>query len=103
MPFARHSGYTFSAVSVRQNAPSGPGVYGLSNGREWVFVGTSDNIQAALMGHLREIDTALRARGVSGFTFEQCQPEAMGERRNRLIAELEPVCNQPAAHSNFQA
>ena len=93
MPFARHSGYTFSVVSVQQNAPACSGIYGLSNGREWVFIGTSDNIQAALLDHLRELDEAIRSRGVAGFTFEPCGPERRTERRNRLITELGPVCN----------
>jgi len=93
MPFARHSGYTFSVVSVRQNAPVSSGIYGLSNGREWVFIGAADNIQAALLGHLRELDAAFRSRGVAGFTFESCEPGLRNQRRNRLITELEPVCN----------
>jgi hypothetical protein len=31
MPFARHSSYSFTAASIRQNAPAWGGIYGLSN------------------------------------------------------------------------
>lgn len=93
MPFGRHSGYTFSTVSIQQNAPACSGVYGLSNAREWILVGASDDIQAALLGHLRERDTMFSSRRATGFTFEPCDPGLRSERQSRLIAELDPVCN----------
>ena len=39
-----------------------PGVYGLSNASEWVFVGVTTDIRAALMGHLQERNTVLKSR-----------------------------------------
>jgi hypothetical protein len=35
MPFARHSGYSFSTASVKKNAPAWDGIYGLSNAQGW--------------------------------------------------------------------
>ena len=71
-----------------------PGVYGLSNAREWVFVAVADDIRAALMGHLQEGNTTLKSRAPTGFTFEVCHPSQGSARVSRLVAELSPVCNK---------
>jgi hypothetical protein len=71
-----------------------PGVYGLSNAREWVFVSVADDIRAALLGHLRESDTTLKSRAPTGFTFEICHPSQTAARVSRLVTELSPVCNR---------
>jgi len=97
VPFEGYGGFSFSPVSVQKNAPSMPGVYGLSNAREWVFVGAADDIQAALMGHLREGNTVLKSRAPTGFTFEVCHPSQSAARVSRLVAELSPVCNMRIA------
>jgi hypothetical protein len=94
MPFANFGCFSFSPVSVRRNAPELAGVYGLSNGREWVFVGDADSIQAALLGHLMATETKLQSRAPTGFTFELCSSERLA-RKNRLVWELKPVCNPP--------
>ena len=57
-----------------------PGVYGLSNAREWVFVGVADDIRAALLGHLQEGNTPLKSRAPTGFTFEICHPSQSATR-----------------------
>ena len=94
MPFDRLVPYTFSLASVRNNAPAMSGVYGLSNAQEWLFVGETDNIKAALLGHLQETHTPLLERGPTGFTFELCIPHGRPARLDRLIQEYRPVCNQ---------
>ena len=71
-----------------------PGVYGLSNAREWVFVGVADDIRATLMGHLQERNTALKSHAPTGFTFEICHPSQRAARLSRLVAEYAPVCNR---------
>jgi hypothetical protein len=94
VPFEGYGGFTFSPVSVQRNAPSMPGVYGLSNAREWIFVGVADDIRAALLGHLRESATLLKSRAPTGFTFEICHPSQCAARVTRLVTELSPVCNK---------
>src|ERR1035437_8892042 len=94
VPFEGYGGFSFSRVSVQRNAPSMPGVYGLSNAREWVFVGGSDDIRATLLGHLQEGNTTLKSRAPTGFTFEICHPSQRAGRVSRLVAELSPVCNR---------
>ena len=97
MPFGRHSGFSFSTVSVRQNAPACSGVYGLSNSRGWVYVGIADDIQAALLGHLSEPDSTSNSNEATGFTFEPCEASRRTERQNRLITELRPLANYRTA------
>ena len=74
-----------------------PGVYGLSNAREWVFVGVTDDIRATLLDHLQESDTTLKSRAPTGFTFEICHPSQRAARLSRLVTELSPVCNRGIA------
>lgn len=94
MPFDRFVPYTFSLISVQKNAPALSGVYGLSNAREWIFVGETDNIKATLIRHLQETHTPLLERGPTGFVFELCAPHNRPARQERLIQEYEPVCNR---------
>ena len=94
MPFRNIAAYSFSTVSVRKNAPASSGVYGISNDHEWIFVGAADDIQAALMVHLRETGTPIQARTPMGFVYEVCGPADRIARQNRLVLEMEPVCNR---------
>ena len=67
-----------------------PGVYGLSNAREWVFVGVTNDIRASLLGHLQERNTELKSRAPTGFTFEICHPGQSGARMSRLVIGIIP-------------
>ena len=91
MPFNRFVPHAFSLVSVQRNAPGLPGVYGLSNAREWLLVEETDNIKAALLGHLQETHTALLEREPTGFTFELCVSCNRAARQERLTQEYQPV------------
>jgi hypothetical protein len=68
-------------------------VYALSNAREWLFIGSADDVQAALRSHLAEIGTKLRTAEPTGFTVELCDSVERPERLARLIHELSPSCN----------
>jgi hypothetical protein len=92
MPFENQLTLNFTAMSVRKNAPASSGVYGLSSAQEWILVGHSDNIQGQLLQHLTE-DTATNMHP-TGFTFELCSPQTRVARQDRLVRELEPVCNR---------
>jgi len=92
VPFANHFARIFTTASVQRHAPAGSGVYGLSNAREWIHGGETDNIQARLLEHLQE-RKMLAERGPTGFSFELCPPPSRVARQNRLILELQPVCN----------
>lgn len=95
MPFENSIAHAFSATSIRSHAPSGPGVYGISNAREWILIGSSENISGALMEHLREQDTFFAGRRPTGFVYEMCAAsDVRTARRNRLVQQYAPVCNQ---------
>lgn len=97
MSFAgKHSCYSFTPASIRQNAPPHPGIYALSNAREWVFVAETEDVQAALRAHLSAPGTRLRAAAPTGFTFELCDGGLRRARVSRLILELSPTCNDRA-------
>ncbi len=96
MPFHNTAAHCFSAVSVQRNAPALSGVYGICNNREWLFIGVADDIQAALLQHLRETGSLLQLRMPSGFAFEVCSPAERVVRQNRLIVEMKPACNRGA-------
>ena len=91
MPFARHSGYSFTAVSVRQNAPASGGIYGLSNAQNWIYIHAVDDIRAALLDHLNERNPTPDFRSVTGFNFEPCDTAHRSQRCSHLIQELQPV------------
>jgi hypothetical protein len=94
MPFGNHGNRAFTAISVEKNAPSASGVYGLSNAREWIYVGQCDNIKAQLLAHLHETNTFLAEQSPTGFTYELCAHGDRTARQNRLVLELKPVCNR---------
>jgi hypothetical protein len=82
-------------VAVQTYAPHASGVYGISNASEWVYIGETDDIQAALLAHLRQSDTPQMKRLPTGFVFEVCDPAARLSRQDQLVCEYEPFCNRP--------
>lgn len=94
MPFEQFTPRSFTAVSVRANAPAAPGLYGLANAQEWIYIGETENIQATLLQALRQSDSAVQKRFPTGFVFELCGSPERRDRHNRLILEYEPVCNR---------
>ena len=94
MPFERFQPRSFTPVSVRANAPAASGIYGVSNAREWIYIGETDDIQAALLHDLQRSDSTILGRRPTGFVFELCEPAARRARQDRLILEYEPVCNR---------
>lgn len=93
MPFNNFEAYTFSRASVERLAPASSGVYGLSNSREWVYIGSTDNIRAALLEHVDGFNLPVSERNPTGFSFELCPPSTRIARQDRLIHEMEPTCN----------
>jgi hypothetical protein len=94
MSFEHHGARAFTATSVRKNAPSLSGVYGLSSAREWIFIGETDDLREQLLEHLVETNTLLSARIPTGFTFEICARDGRRARQSTLVRELQPVCNR---------
>jgi len=91
MPFVGHSGYSFTAFSIRNNAPACGGIYGLSNAQAWIYIHGVDDLRAALLDHLNERNPTADFRSVTGFTFELCGNGERSQRCSRLVEELHPV------------
>lgn len=94
MPFDQFTPRPFSSGAIRSFAPLSPGVYGISNAREWIYIGVSDNIQASLLEHLDTLNSSLMKRQPAGFVYEVCDHGQGRERQDRLIREYEPFCNR---------
>jgi hypothetical protein len=93
MPFQNCVARVFKTAAIHRDAPASSGVYGLSNSREWIYIGETGNIQARLLEHLQETNTFLTSRLPTGFSFELCLPADRVARQSRLVGELEPAGN----------
>ena len=100
MPFENSLAHAFTPGSIRAHAPTQPGVYGISNSREWLYIGYTDNIQGTLMEHLQERESSLVRSLPTGFVYELALPEQQSDRCGSLIREYAPVCN--GARSTFR-
>jgi hypothetical protein len=96
VPFENHGNRSFSRISIQKNAPAASGVYGLSNSRGWIYIGETDNIQAELLGYLDRPEFFPEGERPSGFTYELGSAEHRVQRRNQLVAELDPTGNRSA-------
>lgn len=94
MPFTQLVPHPFTSNSIEMYAPASSGVYGVSNAREWVYIGVADNIKGALLAHLRELQTTLMKREPTGFVYEPCEGGHRLIRQDRLVLEYEPTCNR---------
>jgi len=96
MPFNQLTPRNFTNDGVQMYAPDVSGVYGISNAREWIYIGQTDNIQSSLLDHLHEINTTLMKREPTGFVFEVCDQARRASRQDRLVTEYGPACNRLA-------
>jgi hypothetical protein len=97
MPFNQFIPRPLTPVAVHAYAPTESGVYGISNAREWIYIGETDDIQNALLGHLQQLGTSLMKRQPTGFVYEVCDGVRRPARQDRLILEYEPTCNRHAS------
>ena len=94
-PFAenRYRKYRFEHESIVTNAPESSGVYGLYRAF-WIFIGEAENIRTRLLRHLAGDNPCINQHRPSGFAFELVSAEDHGRRRDELIHNLEPACNE---------
>jgi hypothetical protein len=85
---------SFTSNGILRFAPSNSGVYGISNGREWIYIGETENIQSALLRHLEQPATPLMLRRPTGFVYETCAAEVRPSRQDILVREYEPIFNR---------
>jgi hypothetical protein len=89
MPFDPALPRTFNAISIRAYAPTASGVYGLSNARAWLLIGETDNVQAALLEHLRD-----DGEKITGFCCETHPANGRTRRQEQLVQEYHPEGNR---------
>src|SRR5271169_3860943 len=94
MPFNQLIPRPFTPGAIQMYAPFASGVYGISNAREWIYIGKTEDIQGALLAHLQDSHTSLMKRGPTGFVFELCDQARRPARQDRLVSEYEPTCNR---------
>ena len=51
MPFDQHVPRALTPTSIRNFAPIASGVYGVSNAREWIYIGETDDIDGRIRRH----------------------------------------------------
>jgi hypothetical protein len=89
MPFPLKT-FVFDEYTIRKLAPTGPGVYGIANSENWIYIGDSDNLEAALLRHLNASDTDLVQRNPTLFAWEKTLATDRAERKIALTQELKP-------------
>ncbi len=93
MPFEKLIPHAFSANSVRGYAPAVPGVFGISNSREWIIIDESNDIRESLIQYFNDGNPEVMKHSPTGFVFEVCAPNLQRARRDRLVTEYSPICN----------
>lgn len=94
MPFGNPVPHAFTYNGIQMHAPAASGVYGISNSREWIYIGQTDDILGSLISHLQGSGVGIMNRHPSGFVFEVRGPADRSVRQDRLVAEYSPVCNR---------
>jgi|SRR5579871_1845160 len=94
MPFDQFIPRPFTAGAIRTYAPALSGVYGISNAREWLYIGETENIQNTLLTHLQNSKVSLIKLEPTGFVFEVCDGVQRLARQDRLVLEYEPTGNR---------
>ena len=94
MPFENCVAHAFTSNSISAHAPSASGVYGITNAREWIYIGVTDDIRNMLLSYLRERGSPVMDRKPSGFVYEVRDTWERTTRQSRLVMEYEPFCNR---------
>jgi hypothetical protein len=94
MPFKQLIPQPLTTMMVGAQAPPVSGIYGISNARDWIYIGETDNIRSALLAHLLDLDASVMRMQPTGFVFEVCEQVRRSARQDRLVQEYEPTCNR---------
>jgi hypothetical protein len=97
MPFSQLTPRPFTSGAVQMYAPVASGVYGISNAREWIYIGQTEDIQGALLAHLEDNEPSLMKKKPAGFVFEVCNGSRRSSRQDRLVLEYGPSCNKESS------
>ena len=87
--------YTFSRSSILLNAPEQSGIYVLQADTTWIYVGETENIRAQLVAHLDGDNVCITMHPALTFSYELVPFVIRKWRRDDLVREYRPTCNQP--------
>src|SRR5262245_40110703 len=86
----------FTKKAILAGAPQTSGVYGLYNFDCQVFIGEAENIQEALLRHIRETDFQSRHLQPTSFAYETCPAESRESKADALIVRFHPLLQTKA-------
>jgi hypothetical protein len=96
MPWAGTKVWPFTKNGILVNTPNASGVYALWTGETLVYVGESNDILRRLLELFGSPRPCIAKYWRLVFGYELVPTEARRvERKDRLIRELLPSCNQP--------
>jgi excinuclease UvrABC nuclease subunit len=99
MPFNSNGEFAFTEHMIKMVAPTSAGVYGIHNGRIWVYVGEAQNIEERLLSHVRgesDQSVCIFTNAPTQFLWELVPGGQLSRRvrESTLIEELRPACNR---------
>lgn len=83
----------FARSSILIHAPECGGIYGISNAREWICMGQTDNLCLRLTSLLESPGQVLSSHEPTGFSFEICDDSQRNSRLARLSGQYRPACS----------
>jgi excinuclease UvrABC nuclease subunit len=99
MPFQSNGEFAFTEAMILRVAPTGSGVYGIHDGKRWLYVGEAQNIEQRLLSHQRgesDQSACILRNNPTHFVWEMVTGGVLSRqaRERQLIAELSPACNR---------
>ena len=89
MGFAQQYPRPFTQAGIAELDHEQSGVYGISAGSTWIYVGTG-NIRERLLAHLKGDNACIRGQNPTHYV---CEVTVNADGRAReLIVELSPIC-----------
>lgn len=82
--------FNYDEASIEENAPVLSGVYGLYGHHCWIYIGETNNIQAALLE--KKMEPCIVRHQAKAFVFEVCPEPLRAKRRDKLLIEFKPLC-----------
>jgi hypothetical protein len=95
MPWTGSARFAFDTLSILANAPAASGVYAILSQESWIYVGESGTIRGGLLARSACADPCVTRNAPTHFMYDLSPYEDRWVRREELIQEFQPVCNEP--------
>jgi hypothetical protein len=91
MPFVQQTSRPFTKADIELLSPGQMGVYGIHNGKNWIYVGKGD-IRKNMLAHVGGDNPDILKHGPTFWVGEVTAD--MDNREKQLIVELRPLANK---------